>query len=97
MISEKVKKTILVIKALNEAKEEERKLIISNLGNKNASRDELERVANIIKYYSLDYAYNLAEMYSKKAIESISRIKSRNQTAEKALKYLAEFTIKRRK
>ncbi|TRM89392.1 geranylgeranyl pyrophosphate synthase, partial [Sulfolobus sp. A20-N-G8] len=55
------------------------------------------RVANIIKYYSLDYAYNLAEMYSKKAIESISRIKSRNQTAEKALKYLAEFTIKRRK
>ncbi len=91
------KKTILVIKALNEAKEEERKLITSILGNKNATRDELERVANIIKYYSLDYAYNLAEMYSKKAMESISRIKSRNHTAEKALKYLAEFTIKRRK
>lgn len=91
------KKTILVIKTLHEASENERRLITSVLGNKNASKEELEKVAMIIKEHSLNYAYEMAERYSHIAIESLQRIPIKNSTAEKALKYLAEFTVKRRK
>ncbi|WP_338599547.1 geranylgeranyl diphosphate synthase [Sulfolobus tengchongensis] len=91
------KKTILVIKTLREAKESERKIILSVLGNKDAKKDELEKVAEIIREYSLKYAYDLAEKYSDLAIRNLSKIPVSNETAEKALKYLAQFTIKRRK
>lgn len=91
------KKTILVIKALNEASENERRIILSTLGNRNASKEDFEKTAEIIKKYSLDYAYNLAQEYSSKSLYSLSKITVKNFTAEKALKYLAEFTVKRRK
>lgn len=91
------KKTILVIKALNEASENERRIILSTLGNKNASKEDFEKTAEIIKKYSLDYAYNLAQEYSSKSLYNLSKITVKNFTAEKALKYLAEFTVKRRK
>lgn len=91
------KKTILVIKALKEASQEERRIIKNTLGNKNASKEELSQCAEIIKKYSLDYAYNLAEKYIQNAIESLEKIDWKNEEAGKVLKYLAEFTVKRRK
>jgi geranylgeranyl diphosphate synthase type I len=91
------KKTILVIKALKEAKEDERKIILMTLGNRKATREELSRAADIIRSYSLNYAYDLADRYYAMAIEALRSVRWRNEIAGKALNYLAEFTIKRRK
>lgn len=91
------KKTILVINAVKEAGEDEKKIIDKTLGNRNATREELASCAEIIKKYSLQYAYDLAEKYSKRAIEALESVSWKNEEAGKALKYLAEFTVKRRK
>ena len=91
------KKTILVIKALKEANDEERKIIEKTLGNRSATKEELAKCAEIIKRYSLEYAYDLADQYKNKALEALYSINWKNEEAGKALKYLAEFTVKRRK
>ena len=91
------KKTILVIKALKEANDEEKKIIERTLGNRNATREELSKCAEIIKKYALEYAYDLADKYRDKALEALYSINWKNDEAGKALKYLAEFTVKRRK
>ncbi|BAK54724.1 geranylgeranyl diphosphate synthase [Sulfurisphaera tokodaii] len=91
------KKTLLVIKTMKEATDEEKKILLKALGNKNASKDELITAAEIIRKYSLEYAYNKAEEYARKAIEALESIDWKNDEAGKALKYLAEFTVKRRK
>lgn len=91
------KKTILVIKTLSEAKDDEKKILVSTLGNREAKKDDLERASEIIRKYSLQYAYNLAKKYSDLALEHLRKIPVYNETAEKALKYLAQFTIERRK
>ncbi|AAY79519.1 geranylgeranyl diphosphate synthase [Sulfolobus acidocaldarius] len=91
------KKTILVIKTLELCKEDEKKIVLKALGNKSASKEELMSSADIIKKYSLDYAYNLAEKYYKNAIDSLNQVSSKSDIPGKALKYLAEFTIRRRK
>ncbi|MCY0859067.1 MAG: geranylgeranyl diphosphate synthase [Sulfolobaceae archaeon] len=90
------KKTILVLKALDEAPEEEKKIIKENLGNRNLSREELSQTADIIKKYSLDYSYKLAEDYMNKALDYLNKINVRNELAKKVLEYLAVFTVKRR-
>ncbi|AAK40423.1 polyprenyl synthetase family protein [Saccharolobus solfataricus] len=91
------KKTILVIKTLSEATEDEKKILVSTLGNKEAKKEDLERASEIIRKHSLQYAYDLAKKYSDLAIENLREIPVSNKTAEKALKYLAQFTIQRRK
>ena len=91
------KKTILVIKALEIASEEEKRIILQNLGNRNASKEELKQTADIIKKYSLNYAYELADKYYKQALDKLDSIEWKNELAGKALKYIAEFTVKRRK
>jgi geranylgeranyl diphosphate synthase type I len=89
------KKTILVIKALEKANSNERNTIIKGLGSKNT--EDIKNAAEIIKYLSLDYAYSLAEKYLNDALNDLFSIKSSNEIAGKALKYLGEFTVKRRK
>jgi len=91
------KKTILVIKALREANDEEKKIIERTLGNRNATREELSKCAEIIKKHALEYAYDLADKYREEALEALYSINWKNDEAGKALKYLAEFTVKRRK
>ncbi|QGA55110.1 polyprenyl synthetase family protein [Sulfolobus sp. E5-1-F] len=91
------KKTILVIKALREATDDEKTILVSTLGNREAKKDDLERASEIIKKYSLQYAYNLAKKYSDLALDYLRKIPVSNETAEKALKYLAQFIIERRK
>jgi len=91
------KKTILVIKAFKEANDEEKKIMDKTLGNRNATKEELSTCAEIIKKYSLEYAYDLADQYRNKALEALQSISWKNDEAGKALKYLAEFTVKRRK
>ncbi|BCU69186.1 geranylgeranyl diphosphate synthase [Stygiolobus caldivivus] len=91
------KKTILVVKALEIATEDEKKIILQNLGNRGATKEELRQTADLIKKYSLDYAYELADKYYKLAIDRLESIEWKNELAGKALKYIAEFTVKRRK
>ncbi|MFP3162904.1 MAG: geranylgeranyl diphosphate synthase [Acidianus hospitalis] len=88
------KKTILVIKALSLASEAERKIIIEGLGSKDQGK--IIKAAEVVKSLSLNYAYEVAEEYYQKSMKALSAIGD-NNIAGKALKYLAEFTIKRRK
>ncbi len=88
------KKTILVIRALKYASEKERRIIMEGLGSKD--QEKIIKSAEIVKSLSLDYAYDIAEKYYEKSINILSSIGG-NELPGKALKYLAEFTIKRRK
>ncbi|BDC19136.1 geranylgeranyl diphosphate synthase [Acidianus sp. HS-5] len=88
------KKTILIIKALTSASEEERRIIMEGLGSKD--QEKIVKSAETVKALSLDYAYNVAEKYYEKSMNALSSIRG-NDIPGKALKYLAEFTIKRRK
>ncbi len=89
------KKTILVIKALERASDLERKTILEGLGSKDP--EKVRAAAEAIKSLSLDYAYDLAEHYLDNALKSLESVESKNEIAGMALKYLAEFTVKRRK
>ena len=91
------KKTILVIKTFERASSEELKVLKSVLGNRNASKEELSRAAEIIKAHSLEYAYSLAKKYKEEAVKALDRVKSRNDLARKTLLDLAELTVVRRK
>ncbi|MBW9141318.1 MAG: polyprenyl synthetase family protein [Candidatus Aramenus sp.] len=89
------KKTILVIKALEMASDKERKIILEGLGSKDS--EKVRAAAEIIKSLSLDYAYDMAERYLDRALKSLNSIEGKSEIAGMALKYLAEFTVKRRK
>ncbi|MCG2872097.1 MAG: polyprenyl synthetase family protein [Sulfolobales archaeon] len=92
------KKTVLVLKTLREASEPEKEVVLSALGNKNASKETLTKAAEIIKAHSLDFAYALAERYKGEALKALSSIKSvRDDRPLKLLTELAELTVKRRK
>jgi geranylgeranyl diphosphate synthase type I len=92
------KKTVLVLKTLREASEPEKEVVLSALGNKNASKETLTKAAEIIKAHSLDFAYALAERYKGEALKALSSIKSvRDDRPLKLLNELAELTVKRRK
>jgi geranylgeranyl diphosphate synthase type I len=91
------KKTILVIKALSESNEEERKIILKVLGNRNASKEDLEIAANIIKRLSLDYAYKKANEFSTRAIKELNYVKWKDTDSGKNLINLINFIVNRRK
>jgi geranylgeranyl diphosphate synthase type I len=91
------KRTLLVIKTLNEASSEELLLLRSVLGNRNSSHEDLKKAAEIIKTHSFEYAYNLAEKYKVMALSNLSEINFKNKDAIDALIYISDFTVKRRK
>ncbi|BBG24650.1 geranylgeranyl diphosphate synthase [Sulfuracidifex tepidarius] len=91
------KRTLLVIRTLKEAESRELEVLKQVLGNKNASTDQLKEASQIVKKHSLEYAYSLAEEYRSRAISSLDGIQPRNQEAYEALKFVSEFTLKRKK
>lgn len=92
----KGKKTILVIYALERASEEQRKAIMSVLGNTKASREELERAAKVlIELGALDYSNKLAEDFIKRGIEALDSIHPRDLRSREALKLLAYYVTRR--
>ncbi len=91
------KRTILVIYALQKLSEEDRKKLLTVLGNRDASIDELREAAEIIKSVgAVEYADTLAEEYAEKARRIVASIESRDEEAKKLLADLVEYLVKRR-
>ncbi len=91
------KKTIIIIHALNNATADQRKQILSVLGRRDASLDELKQVAGILKSLgSIDYAIGKAKEYTMKALSILESITTSDSEAKDMLKEMAMFIIKRR-
>ncbi|AWR97108.1 polyprenyl synthetase family protein [Acidianus sulfidivorans JP7] len=88
------KKTILVIHALENASDNEKRIIMEGLGSKDL--DKIKKAGDIIKSLSLDYAYSKAKYYLDAAFDNLNKIHG-EEIAGKALNYLVRFTIERRK
>ncbi len=90
------KKTLVIIYALNQLEGDEKEKLMSILGNKQASRKELEEAAALIrKSGAIDYAEKLAREYADKAIAALSVLP--DNEARKILVDLAEFAATRTK
>jgi geranylgeranyl diphosphate synthase type I len=69
------KRTLIVVRALEEASREERAEILSILGRDDASEEEVKRVERLmIGLGALDYSKAVAEKYLEKALEFLSRL-----------------------
>ena len=89
------KKTLLIAKALEKASAEQKNIILSVLGNKKISFDEIENVRKIIKETgSLEYSKAETEKLIKLSKKNLEEIKISGKCRE-FLSDLADFTIKR--
>ncbi|NPA84645.1 MAG: polyprenyl synthetase family protein [Crenarchaeota archaeon] len=90
------KKTILVIYALRNLPADEAEELKRVLGKRDATYEELERAAELIKKSgALDYAYKLAEEYERRAYEILGSLPTADEEALATLKELADFAVKR--
>ena len=91
------KRTILVIYALQRLNEEDRRKLLTVLGNREASVEELKEAAEMIKRVgAVEYADMLAEDYAEKARRVVASIESRDVEAKSLLADLVEYLVKRR-
>ena len=91
------KKTIIIIHALNNASESQRRQILAVLGKRDATMIELEKVANILKSLgSIDYAIKKAKEYTMEALEILDTIPTKDNEAKNMLKEMALFIVERR-
>lgn len=91
------KKTIIIVHALNNASENQRKTILTVLGNKNATVEELKRVVKIIESIgSIEYAAKKAKYYIVEALNILDAIPAKDSKAKSLLKELATFITERR-
>ena len=89
------KKTLLILKALENADKEQKEFIGNALGNKDITKTELTRVREIIKKtVSLDYSEILAEKLVKKAKNVIKNSDCEKQGKDFFLE-IADYIIKR--
>jgi len=90
------KRTILVIYALNNIPNDERKYLLSVLGNQNATKEELARAAQIIiRSGALKYSDELASKYLQEAIVALNAVESSDVEAKELLRKLALFVTRR--
>ncbi|MEM1525672.1 MAG: polyprenyl synthetase family protein [Ignisphaera sp.] len=90
------KMTILVIHALNKAKDDEKKKILFALGNRAATPEELKEVAELIKNLgSIEFADDLAESYATKALNLVREIDTMDSEALIMLNNVVEFMVRR--
>lgn len=92
------KRTLLIIKALEQAKPHERIIIENALGNSDINLDTLEAVRSIIKSTgSLKYSKDLAIEYVQKAKQALIEYRSENWVQEGVdfLNGIADYMIKR--
>ncbi|HEX17442.1 MAG TPA: polyprenyl synthetase family protein [Thermoplasmatales archaeon] len=90
------KKTLMIIHALSNADQRDREKILSILGKKDASNEEIKEIVEILERIgSLDYAKERAMEFSRKAKESLSNLQ--NNEARSSLEELVDYSISRRR
>ncbi len=90
------KKTILVIYALERLEQGRREKLLSVLGRRDASREELAEAAELIKSTgAVDYAEKLAREYAEKARQALQQMPEND--ARRALEELVSFVVERQK
>lgn len=90
------KKTILVIYALSKLGLDGKKKLMSTLGRRDASVEELKNLAELIKSTgAVEFAEDLADKYLKQGLEALSRVKPVDQEARELLRDLAIFVTAR--
>jgi len=90
------KKTLIAVYSLQNAKDEDKRVLDKVFGNCNASDDDVKRVFLLFKKMgSIDYAKNTAIEYSKKAKNALAVLK--DSEAKELLCDLADYSIQREK
>jgi len=90
------KKTLLIIKALEEADALERNVIYYCLGNQDIDSEMVETVRDIVKSTeSLDYSINLAKDLINESKEHLNQLKDVNPEAKEFLKDFADYMLDR--
>ncbi|MEM0025279.1 MAG: polyprenyl synthetase family protein [Zestosphaera sp.] len=90
------KKTVLVIYSLSKLSSDEGKKLMSTLGKRDASIEELKSVAELIKSTgAVEFADSLADKYLKQGLEALSRVRPVDQEARDLLRDLALFVAAR--
>jgi len=90
------KKTILVIHALSRLDPEGRRKLMSTLGRRDSSVEELSSLAELIKSTgAVEFANSLADKYLEEGLEALSRVKPVDQEAKDLLRDLAMFVTAR--
>ena len=90
------KKTLLILKALEESDQIQKNIILSALGNGNLSRDDLIEVQNIVKNTgSLDYSRNMARKLIGQAKKEIEKSDFRKE-AKDFLTGITDFVLERK-
>ncbi len=90
------KKTIIVIHALSKANAEDREILLSALGKRDATIRELASAVEVLRRTgSIDYARRKATYYAKNAISKLNKIKSHDEEALEMLRELALFVVER--
>ena len=88
-------KTMIVIKALEKCDEEQKKFLLSVLGNYKASNNEIEKFIAVIKEMgALDYAKDYANKKVMEAKEYIKKAKL-NEEGNKFFDEFADYAVKR--
>ena len=91
------KKTIHLLYAYSKASKEEKELISKNLGNKNVTKDEIDKIKKIvIKTGAKDYSEKVAKDFITNSLKSLKKISLDNKY-KKVLLELAYFSIEREK
>lgn len=90
------KQTLLYIKAMEKASQEQRKQLSALLGKKNLNKKELKTFQDIVKETgSLKYSEDLADKLSREAVESLKDAGIKNQKSYDFLKEIAEYISRR--
>ncbi len=90
------KRTLMVIHALNNLSDENKKRLIEILEKRDNSKDEIKEAMDLMKSEgSLDYAKNLAAKYGKKAKEELEFLP--DSEYKEILKSLVDYMINRNK
>ncbi len=91
------KKTLLIIKALENGNEEDRKIILDALGNPAVTYEQLEMVREVVRRTgSLDYSKNLAEKLVSEAKEALKSMEVVDEEMREFLLWLSDYMIRRR-
>lgn len=90
------KKTILIIHALGKLDLKGREKLMSTLGKRDASVEELSNLAElIISTGAVEFANDLADRYLKQGLEALNRVRPVDQEARDLLRDLALFVTAR--
>ncbi|MCK5289899.1 MAG: polyprenyl synthetase family protein [Candidatus Aenigmarchaeota archaeon] len=90
------KKTLLIIKALENAKHSEKRIINEYLGNPNITESMVKQVQDIVKSTgSLDYSVNLAKDLINESKEYLNQLENVNPEAKEFLEKFADYMLDR--